>query len=261
MTAATSNTSLFPGVEKTAHNWKPISTKGLFITSQVIASVVNLAQAHFVSGTKDLSQPLCNTLHSLLTTHREKRHLFHIVNREIPHTSKTVADMKVHAQKVVDAIPMEEQSELQQKISSLLTFNVIDKAPPFSDLDELAALLKTPDTEPVKKLLETFLQTTSHTSLQRTLVFLQSLDWDRAFNNFVTSGCSVYYSFVWSAYPPILTKVSSALHATTPEDFLCALTELGCDYFEFDINPALLFKEKMLDQLAQKPAPTTTDHA
>ncbi len=259
MTASTNTASLAQeSLEEVARNWQPISTQDLFITDQVLASIINLARAHYVDKQDQFSKPLCKTLHTLLTTHCAKQRLLHIANGNVKHTAETIKDMQTYANEVVNAIPMQEQSDLQQEVTSLINWYILDNAP-FATPADLLPLLKQPDTAPITDLLESFLPIASTPSAQQPLEFLLSLDWNQVFNACVRSGYSKGLGHTWSHCDINIQHLSSLLHANTLEELLEAEADTSSMHSKVSLKPAISFKTTAIMESMLKWEPIATE--
>ncbi len=220
MAASTNTGSLEPTPEKGSHAWSPLPTSGLSLSDKVLASIINLAQAHFIHGHPNLSAEVGQTLHHLMVTHTTKMRLFYIINGR---WTVDPQNAQHYAEEIVRATSVNTPSKLQLKTANFLQWAVIDAQPPFIGSHELAPLLKTPDTAPIQNLLEqSLLEHASIPLIKEPLETLLSLDWRQVFPSFVKSGFSQELHYTWGHCEKGILQVVSLTNADSLEQLMRA---------------------------------------
>ncbi len=223
--------------------WTRISTAGLPAKDQLLGSIINLAQAHFIHGEQDFSDTVAQTISLLFSMHSTKMRLHHLV--AIPTALQTnTQSLSLH---IIQAVWPHGASDLHNKTVDLLNQTVIGKQPPYSDTDsKLATLLKRPDTQPIFSLLNNLLSQTSSPLVREPLEVLLYLNWQEAFHAFVPSGFSVQQNSSWGWTEDWVQDTSSLVHATSNEELLRDQSYLQRASLSIDIHPVFLYKKNTI---------------
>ncbi len=237
---------------ETPQSWEVIDTNGLCTSDKILASIVNLAHAHFVHASPNLSEEIIQALHPILVTHGEKMCLSYMLDNNFPKDSTVLTDIQTYAKSIASVPLTYTTSKLQKQTSEFLRQKVINKEPPFA-LGTNITLLNTPDVDSVINLLTSHLPTAStFPCLQGPLETLLNLDWYWGINSLVSSGmtacdCAGETSIgTWSYCAAAPMRIISLLKAKTLEELTAEYADIHKLVLGVNLAPVLIFKQNML---------------